>query len=83
MIRSNPTAIPLRANDIKLLQSEIDKRKANKESTQSTQTQTQMKSTVQTEQDRKNKKSNDDEVFGISEERKDRQGRSVADRIGL
>ncbi|WVQ84733.1 hypothetical protein IAT38_006890 [Cryptococcus sp. DSM 104549] len=27
MIRSNPTAIPLRASDVKLLQAEIDKRK--------------------------------------------------------
>ncbi|WVQ94881.1 hypothetical protein IAU59_001965 [Kwoniella sp. CBS 9459] len=32
MIRSNPTAIPLRANDVKLLQAEIDKRKAARES---------------------------------------------------
>lgn len=27
MIRSNPTAIPLRASDVKLLQAELDKRK--------------------------------------------------------
>ncbi|ODO11369.1 hypothetical protein I350_00148 [Cryptococcus amylolentus CBS 6273] len=31
MIRSNPTAIPLRASDLKILQVEIDKRKAERE----------------------------------------------------
>ncbi|WWD19812.1 hypothetical protein CI109_104276 [Kwoniella shandongensis] len=31
MIRSNPTAIPLRASDVKSLQIEIDKRKAERE----------------------------------------------------
>ncbi|KIR36577.1 hypothetical protein I352_01533 [Cryptococcus deuterogattii MMRL2647] len=34
MIRSNPTAIPLRASDLKHLQAEIDKRKMEREQDQ-------------------------------------------------
>lgn len=34
MIRSNPTAIPLRASDLKHLQAEIDKRKLEREQSQ-------------------------------------------------
>lgn len=34
MIRSNPTAIPLRASDLKHLQAEIDKRKLEREPSQ-------------------------------------------------
>ncbi|WVW86354.1 hypothetical protein I302_108398 [Kwoniella bestiolae CBS 10118] len=78
MIRSNPTAIPIRANDIKLLQSEIDKRKAAKEAAQP-QAQTQVKP----DEVNKKQKPAGDEVFGLGDERRDRQGRSVADRIGL
>ncbi|WRT70044.1 uncharacterized protein IL334_007038 [Kwoniella shivajii] len=81
MIRSNPTAIPLRANDVKLLQSEIDKRKAAREGDSSTST--------KHDQGEKGKKaveeaSGSGSGLGIDgEERRDKYGRSLAERIGL
>ncbi|KAK6909104.1 hypothetical protein L486_01238 [Kwoniella mangroviensis CBS 10435] len=78
MIRSNPTAIPIRANDIKLLQAEIDKRKTAREAAQS-----QVQAKTNEVEGNRGKQQKGDEVFGLGEERKDRQGRSVAERIGL
>ncbi|WWC91897.1 uncharacterized protein L201_006846 [Kwoniella dendrophila CBS 6074] len=92
MIRSNPTAIPLRANDVKLLQSEIDKRKLAREAIEQQQQQQQQTKTTQahqnkdTQKNKNNSNSNNnrgDEIFGLGQEKKDKYGKSIADRIGL
>ncbi|GFZ50992.1 hypothetical protein JCM24511_08750 [Saitozyma sp. JCM 24511] len=49
MIRSNPTAIPLRASDLKLLQSELEKRKQAQQQQQPAQSQTQSQSESQSQ----------------------------------
>ena len=77
MIRSNPTAIPLRASDLKLLQAELDKRKGNSATAQSTKP-------VPGAGKEKEKEKQLDAVFnGVEEGKKDRQGRTVAERIGI
>jgi len=75
MIRSNPTAIPLRSSDIKLLQAELDKRKPAPAPT-----------TAATEagpSDSMGKVASKEGYNAVEEGKKERQGRSVAERIGL
>ena len=86
MIRSNPTAIPLRASDLKLLQAEIEKRKAAPDSSSNT---------TSNGNDRANQGGSKAASGGtaagvggegynaVQEKDKDRQGRTVAERIGL
>lgn len=81
MIRSNPTAIPLRASDVKHLQSELDKRKPTPVTVTTTSTEpTAAGPSTNTLM----AKGNNGEAFNaVDEAKKDRQGRSLAERIGL
>ncbi|WVR09596.1 hypothetical protein IAU60_006668 [Kwoniella sp. DSM 27419] len=83
MIRSNPTGIPLRATDVKLLQAEIDKRKAEREAATAEQAGTGGGVSDRTQQTAKAGGAGRPGPDGVTEERRDKQGRSVADRIGL
>ncbi|ORX39409.1 hypothetical protein BD324DRAFT_619606 [Kockovaella imperatae] len=83
MIRANPTAISLRTSDLKLLQAEIEKRKG---SDAPTQTATEMQTGQMTSTSKQNGGVNNTDRAGynaVEEERRERQGRSVAERIGL
>ncbi|OCF34231.1 hypothetical protein I317_02441 [Kwoniella heveanensis CBS 569] len=84
MIRSNPTAIPLRANDVKLLQAEIDKRKAAREAASASASAAAASSTSGNGTD--SSSSVDPARKGLSTQTHggvDKHGRSVAERIGL
>ncbi|KAK8853385.1 hypothetical protein IAR55_004089 [Kwoniella newhampshirensis] len=76
MIRSNPTAIPLRASDVKLLQIEIDKRRAERESTVST---SDPRSSVAVQNRTTPAHDQGEEGRIVGKEKK----RSAAERIGL
>ena len=82
MIRSNPTAIPLRPSDLKHLQTEIEKRKAAQAGSghiSSAEAQSTNERPGTAEVGKK-----DEGAFNAVEEgRKERQGRTVAERIGL
>lgn len=86
MIRSNPTAIPLRASDLKHLQSELEKRKSL--TTNATSAQTQLPATGMTGgkpsgQVHGRSATSVEPVDGAAETRRERAARSVAERIGL
>ena len=73
MIRSNPTAIPLRATDVKILQVELERRKvADKSSTEQT-------ATEQTNA----RKVKDVNYDAVNDAKQDRQQKSARERIGL
>lgn len=86
MIRSNPTAIPLRASDLKLLQAELDKRrpapppKPQEPATGATVPGSAVKGKAHG--DGPNPRGG--EAFNaLDERRRERQGQNVAERIGL
>lgn len=78
MIRPNPTAIPLRASDVKLLQAELDKRKA------ATTTQTQSPPDEGQAHAGNAKPTQTKQGYdAVEAARLERQQRSAAERIGL
>ena len=79
MIRSNPTAIPLRTSDLKLLQAELDKRRPPPESSTHPQSQQATGGSSAMAANGVNKEA----YNAVEEAKKDRQGRTVAERIGL
>ncbi|ORY31665.1 hypothetical protein BCR39DRAFT_526185 [Naematelia encephala] len=89
MIRSNPTAIPLRSSDVKLLQAEIDKRRSASIAPEPIFN----SNPAVNSNSNSNSKGNTGEsitpvVVGegynaVVQERAERQGLSVAERIGL
>ena len=77
MIRSNPTAIPLRASDVKSLQLELDKRRATREGTILSTAGAQKGKVGQVDAEMRGP---DEEV---AQRRKEREEKTVAERIGL
>ncbi|WVF67282.1 hypothetical protein IAT40_002031 [Kwoniella sp. CBS 6097] len=82
MIRSNPTAIPLRAGDVKLLQAEIDKRKAAREAT-TTSASGSSSGAGTNFNAASNINAQGSKHVSASQGGVDKQGRTVAERIGL
>jgi len=75
MIRSNPTAIPLRASDVKILQTQLEKRKV------ADQTNPPQLQNASGESDtRKGQETNHDAVDAA---RQERQQKTARERIGL
>jgi hypothetical protein len=91
MIRSNPTAIPLRPSDLKHLQAELEKRKLAENPTSNSSTSPQTGNTVEEDKDKRREKDKGkdrekEQIIGrntVEERRLERQGRSTAERIGL
>ena len=76
MIRANPTAIPLRTSDLKLLQAEIEKRKATSTEPTSDPQSTQPSTSTGNAEPKEGHNA-------VEEQKKERQGRTKAERIGL
>jgi hypothetical protein len=95
MIRSNPTAIPLRASDLKLLQAEIEKRRSDSERArlgasagdQAGAAQTgpggQKDATAESKARGKAKDAVGQPRNAVEENRRRREGMTAAERIGL
>jgi hypothetical protein len=81
MIRSNPTAIPLRASDLKHLQTAIEKRQ---QSTDAAASETAAESTNAEQEGKTKQGSSAAQTLDPTEQRKkDRAAMSVNERIGL
>jgi hypothetical protein len=81
MIRSNPTAIPLRASDLKHLQTAIEKRQ---QSTDAAASERVAESTNPAREDKTKQGSSTAQTLNPAEQRKkDRAAMSVNERIGL
>ena len=77
MIRPNPTAIPLRASDVKLLQQEIEKRRMESEPSRPDPTATSSK------QEKSGERGTNQGWDAVSSAKEDRRGKTVSERIGL
>lgn len=82
MIRSNPTAIPLRASDVKLLQAELEKRKASTTSDVGTGQPNPSKApTSSTAQPKQGERAEGRDA--AEDRRRERQAMTAAERIGM
>ena len=83
MIRSNPTAIPLRASDLKLLQAEIERRQGTDAPASAASGEQPAQGQNQLQQGAQKQTSDGQGYNALEDHRKRREGMTAAERIGL